>query len=352
MENRGICRKINNIWETLQDEESKILMDARLRYSITRDRYQFYKAVDGLIKKWHCSELDLFLKRNNGKGIIIWGCGFDGRETKRVLDICNCPLSYFCDSDSSKVGTKVDGVLVISVEELMEKYADYSVIIGSGKYKDEINEILLSHNFPKDNILYPSYGHLQAVSEKCQYFDVFEPGNRELFIDAGAYDGGTIQDFIQWTGGKYDKVIALEPLSDMCGCIENMCKEKSWHDICVKEVAAWDKEEKLFFTEERSGSKIEEEGEIVVKGMDIDSIAAEERVTFIKMDIEGSELKALEGAKYVIQKYRPKLAISLYHKFEDIVELPAYILELVPEYKFYIRHYRSDVCETVLYAVI
>ena len=67
---------------------------------------------------------------------------------------------------------------------------------------------------------------------------------------------------------------------------------------------------------------------------------------------EGSELKALEGAKTVIQRDHPKLAISLYHKPEDIVELPAYILELVPEYKFYIRHYCSDVCETVLYAVI
>lgn len=352
MEGTGICRKINYIWDALQDEESKILMDARLQYSISKDRFQFYKAVDGLVHQWYCSELVQFLKTYNGKGIIIWGCGFDGRETKRVLDICHCSPSYFCDSDNSKVGSKVDGVLVISVDELIEKYSDYAVVIGSGKYKDEINEALLSHNFSTANILYPSYGHLQAVSDKCQYFDVFKPEDSEVFVDAGAYDGGTIEEFIKWTGGKYERVIALEPLNDMCSHIEERCKTEGWHNIDLQEVAAWNKEESLFFEEERAGSKIDENGTISVRGMDIDRIVEGKRVTFIKMDIEGSERKALEGARNAIQKYRPKLAISLYHKPEDIVELPAYILELVPEYKFYIRHYRSDVCETVLYAVI
>lgn len=109
---------------------------------------------------------------------------------------------------------------------------------------------------------------------------------------------------------------------------------------------------RTFFTEELTGSRVEEEGGIVVNGLDLDSIVKEDRVTYIKMDIEGSERRALEGAKKSIQRYRPKLAVSLYHKFEDIVELPAYILELVPEYKFYIRHYCSDVCETVLYATV
>lgn len=60
------------------------------------------------------------------------------------------------------------------------------------------------------------------------------------------------------------------------------------------------------------------------------------------MDIEGSELKALEGAKNTIQRNNPKLAISIYHKYEDIIELPLKILELEPEYKFYLRHYSTD----------
>ena len=70
------------------------------------------------------------------------------------------------------------------------------------------------------------------------------------------------------------------------------------------------------------------------------------------MDIEGSELKALEGMKQTIKKYKPKLAICIYHKFEDLWELPLYIKKLVPEYQLYIRNYTSYLDEIVLYAAI
>ena len=122
-----------------------------------------------------------------------------------------------------------------------------------------------------------------------------------MFIDAGAYDGGTILDFVQWTGGKYQKIYAMEPLHDMYCRIKEMCEQKHVDHIDTREIAAWNKEEKLYFTEELTGSRVEEEGRIVVNGGDIDSIAKEDRVTYIKMDIEGSELKALEGAK---KRYR------------------------------------------------
>ena len=93
-------------------------------------------------------------------------------------------------------------------------------------------------------------------------------------------------------------------------------------------------------------------GNSVVKGVTLDEIIKDEKVTYIKLDVEGSELKALEGAKNTIKKNKPRLAICIYHKLEDILELPLYILDLVPEYKFYIRHYCSCMWETVLYAVI
>lgn len=70
------------------------------------------------------------------------------------------------------------------------------------------------------------------------------------------------------------------------------------------------------------------------------------------MDVEGSELKALQGAKNTIINNRPRLAICIYHKPIDVIEIASYILELVPEYKFYIRHYTSHMWETVLYAVL
>lgn len=69
------------------------------------------------------------------------------------------------------------------------------------------------------------------------------------------------------------------------------------------------------------------------------------------MDIEGSELKALEGARNIIEKYIPRLAVCIYHKPEDIILIEEYLLNLNPDYHFYIRHYASNMWETVLYAV-
>ena len=89
-----------------------------------------------------------------------------------------------------------------------------------------------------------------------------------------------------------------------------------------------------------------------IQGVDIDSVVGDDNVTFIKMDVEGSELKALEGAKNTIIRKHPRLAICIYHKAMDVIEIPSYILSLVPEYKFYIRHYNSHMWETVLYAEV
>ncbi|MBQ6133871.1 MAG: FkbM family methyltransferase [Lachnospiraceae bacterium] len=70
------------------------------------------------------------------------------------------------------------------------------------------------------------------------------------------------------------------------------------------------------------------------------------------MDIEGAEYKALKGAEKTIRKYKPRLAICVYHKPNDIVRLGGLILRMVLEYRFWIRHYTADFCETVLYASV
>ena len=93
-------------------------------------------------------------------------------------------------------------------------------------------------------------------------------------------------------------------------------------------------------------------GTATTEGVSLDEIVKDEKVSYIKMDVEGSELKALQGAKETIKNNKPKLAICIYHKPEDILDLLTYILELVPEYKLSIRHYTSCMWETVLYAEV
>ena len=83
----------------------------------------------------------------------------------------------------------------------------------------------------------------------------------------------------------------------------------------------------------------------------LDEVCGDEKITFIKMDVEGSEYKALLGAEKIISCCKPKLAISIYHNPEDIWELPELILKMNPDYKFYIRHYSLAGEDTVLYAI-
>lgn len=119
----------------------------------------------------------------------------------------------------------------------------------------------------------------------------------------------------------------------------------------------WSSETELVFNEVAnfgSSSFITHKGsgkEQVIPTTSVDIVLHGEPVTFIKMDIEGAELEALKGAQNTIRRYHPILAISIYHKPEDIVELPRYIKSLVPEYKLYLRNYHLDTTETVLYAI-
>ena len=93
------------------------------------------------------------------------------------------------------------------------------------------------------------------------------------------------------------------------------------------------------------------EGSIEAQTVKLDDVVTG-KVTFIKMDIEGAELDALHGATHIIQSQKPRLAICLYHKQSDMYDIPTYILSIVKDYKFVIRHYSSNPWETVLYAYV
>ena len=74
-----------------------------------------------------------------------------------------------------------------------------------------------------------------------------------------------------------------------------------------------------------------------MQAVDIDTLLEDERVTYIKMDVEGAEMEALKGGKEQIKRNTPKLFIAAYHHDADIFLLPLFMWQLVPEYKVYLR---------------
>ncbi len=92
-----------------------------------------------------------------------------------------------------------------------------------------------------------------------------------------------------------------------------------------------------------------EKSEIKTVDTLIDNGTIKEKITFVKMDIEGAELQALEGMENMIKQDIPKLAICLYHRPQDMWEIPLYLYQIMPNYQFLIRHHDFEDNETVLY---
>lgn len=339
---------LDTIYSALQDEESRKLFDARVRYMVDRNEGAYIETIFELNqlypKKWHCPEIEKAL--GDRQEIIIYGCGHYGRMIKRNLEICGYSIVCWCDSNSALWGYEVEGNIVLSPEELMPNYANCLVIISSKNYETEMRARLMDVEFPIKNVFVFIYRQGISVCGD-QYFDVFQPKDKEIFIDAGAYKGDSIEKFLKWNRGAY-KAYSLEPSVDMCAIMER----KGIPSVQIINCAAWSTEENLFFNDASRGGNVESVGTNVVCGKSIDVILNGEEATFIKMDIEGAELDALKGAKQTIKKYKPRLAICIYPKYDDILQIGKYILDLNPEYKFCIRHYTTYMWETVLYAWI
>ena len=104
-----------------------------------------------------------------------------------------------------------------------------------------------------------------------------------------------------------------------------------------------------FAGDHSQSSRLSEDGNEVVDLDTIDNVLNGRRATFIKMDIEGAEYRALLGAEETIRKYKPRMALSVYHKPQDIIEIPALLYGYNEDYKFALRQYSSIADETVLY---
>lgn len=244
-----------------------------------------------------------------------------------------------------------DGFDIVSPEEMISKHRDDIVIIASRQHRYSLYDQLEFTGFPDERILNPRFGMIQAICGE-QYFDFLKSDSEdEVFIDAGSYDGSTSVLFSKWALG-YKRIYAWEANPQFREKCKNTFANNHLNNVEMIPYAAWNDKEILRFCSSQydAGAAVSIFGDIDVQADSIDNIVADEEVTFIKMDIEGAEYKALEGAKNTIRNCRPKLAISIYHKPEDIIELPVLILRLCPDYQFAIRHYTSDLVESVLYA--
>jgi len=363
---------IIEIYNKLGDDKSKRIFENNLLFSQT-ENIMFMKNIINLSypdEFAKCEErIEKYLDNSGIKKddeVIVYGAGGEG--IRLLIMMSNINVVAFCDTDPAKHGKIYCGYNVISPEELKNRFINNKVIITVGgdlrinKIKNTLKESGISDNqiyvFTKMINECNIYDIYVKIKEQ-QYFDseiiISRYIDDEVFIDAGCCDFYTDICFINNSKNKYEKIIAFEPDSRMYPvCVEN---SKKYNNAEILNSGLWNINTELYFDNlgmPHGGARVSDISEtdfIKIKAVTLDDVLKGDKATFIKMDVEGAELNALIGCEKTIKKYHPKLAISIYHKPEDIWEIPAYILSLNNNYKLYLRHYSLWQRETVIYAV-
>lgn len=353
---------MNGFASRLQDDESKRIFEARYRYFIDRDIDELGRALAKEALKYrgtyNCMALNRFYEMHPGKrnaNCIVFGAGVAGRCTVRSLKVLGANICGVVDNNFENL-KEVEGIKIYSPETLKSRDDNYIVIVAVMNLAQQLNIYyqLLNMKILPENIMMIKEGCVWVDYGK-QYFDLSElPVNPdgEIFVDVGCFDGMSSLNAKEWAKGNLNKVYAFEPDKNNLEKCRNRL-ESLGCEFELYNAASWSSKTTLkFYVNDSFGyaSKIKETGTEIVQADSIDHILSGRPVTYIKLDVEGSELETLKGAAESIKKYRPKLAVSLYHKPEDIIELPIFIESLQMDYKYYIRHYQTRWCETTLYA--
>ena len=174
-----------------------------------------------------------------------------------------------------------------------------------------------------------------------QYFlEGFLPVKGDIAIDGGSYDGATSRDFAMQGAKVYAFEMSAENYKK---CLPRAEK----YNFVIENLGLSNQEGEEFYSQIGVGSR-KGCGNIVGKFIDLDTYVLKEnlpRIDYIKLDIEGAELDMLHGAAKTISRWKPKMAVSAYHKPEDLWTLATYIKSIRPDYEFQFKHYRINATE-------
>lgn len=196
-------------------------------------------------------------------------------------------------------------------------------------------------------------GSLAFPDRRNQYTPADISGlNPQRFIDGGAFDGDTLRSLLK----KYrrlDSFAAFEPdLDNFRKLVKTVAiHRKKIQSISLFPTGLGSRTEKAEFTSGKgASSRLSKAGNNFVPVVALDDVLPNFSPSLIKLDVEGSEASSIQGAKKLISKYKPGLAVCVYHKPEDIWEIPLTIMSMFPFYRLRMRCHGYNGFDLVLYA--
>ena len=354
----------NRIYQKMSDDLSRRIYRAGVAYNLTRDE----KCLDDTISERFCDFcLDdlLTFVRVEGQPLYVFGIGTWGSRVYEILRRNHIEIAGFIDN--AKNVKEKHGKLVMVPGDVSNS-EDVKVVLAVEKHHLEIIQQLLGFGFVEENIwdIGEKNQAINKLLEERQYFDLEEmkPTGQDVFVDCGGFDGKSSERFSGWCSGQYNKIYIFEANTELFNTCKNVSEKL--RDCVLINKGVWNEEKELVFYESPydkefnvdmsdhncldENKKREDWIEHRVPVVRMDDVI-DEPISFLKMDIEGSEASALEGAERLIRTYKPRCAISVYHKSDDLWTIPDLLLKYNPDYKFYLRHYSLGWGETVLYAI-
>ena len=347
-------------------------------------------------------ELSTYTLPNEHNEVVLFGAGFLG-ETEAPLLKNELNIVAISDNDPKKWKKEIAGIPCIAPEKILQ-YKNVFVMSPVVKFYPQIakqmQELGISHctvdayvvskylsEYAKVyQMLDETSRHIYAgmllsriqgdasripyLCEEKQYFALPQfrfCGIHEVFVDCGAYTGENSQEFIQNQVGVFDKIYAFEsnPAALMAmqrrlAWERDMWLFKGEQIVCERKFVGREHGQRVAFhvmegNPTNSFVSVDESDAEWIGTVSLDGYFAEkgeERITFLKADIEGAEWDMLHGGQGIIQRSKPKMALSIYHNIYDFFRIPLLLKEWVPEYRFAVRQHWNSFEETVLYCYV
>lgn len=281
---------------------------------------------------------------------------FRGHKVERYLDVVN------------RLGN--DFLLVIAfaskLPEILSRFQELAakhltVVPHLGLYNDDVvtiswldahkNDLESAYNLLADDLSrqvfldmlnYKFSGKMKYLFQHATLREndlkLFDFSECETYFDLGAYTGDTVQEFLNMTDGKYGQIVAFE--ADKKNFDKLCANHNSLNNFLPLNLAAWNKEEQISFagTSGRQASIFGSKKKLI-NADTIDNIAQKNNVypSYIKMDVEGAEMQALEGGAECLKKCKPKLLLAGYHFDADLFRIPLFLHKINPDYQIFLR---------------
>lgn len=318
--------------------------------------------------------------------IVMYGTGNGADKLLDAFAQYGIPVSDIFVSDKFYRGQEFRGYTVLRYEDIQKKYSDCIIVLAFAIFRPDMLQIIssirqnyevLAPEMPVfgnnwftgeymaeheqqiarvrniladekskdvyDNLIqYRLTGELtyldQATTPREEVFeDILHLGPEEIYVDLGAYRGDTIEEFLTLTGGQYRKIIALEP--DEKNFRKLQKATEGMENVELYPLASWSEQKVLHFDGGGGRNSSLNTGNQIAHTTDLDSLLHGDTATYVKMDVEGADKETLQGMKNTLKQYQPKLAVSAYHRTEDLFLIPDLILSENSDYEIFLRHH-------------